>query len=106
MLVVSTEAQAPQKVSTQQPPATVTVASTNVFQQLLASSPRFNCTIQYTGSNTGYVFFGAIASAATPTSFQLSNRQSISCSNLDATVLTDAVNVSGTTGDTFLATQQ
>ena len=97
---------APQKVATQQPVATATVASTGSFQQLLASSPRFNCTIQYTGSNTGYVYFGPIANATTTNAIQLSNKQSVSCSNADGTVLTDAVNVSGTTGDTFLATQQ
>ena len=106
LLVGSIEAQSPQKVSTQQPPTAATVTTTNTFQQLLASSPRFNCTVEYTGSNTGYVFFGAIAGATTPTSFQLSNKQVISCSNYDGTVLTDAVNVSGTAGDTFVATQQ
>ncbi len=89
----------------------VTIATTGTFQQALAAGStlpagkRNSCTIQYTGNNIGYVFFGPTASATLATSFQLTNKQIITCP-VGGVVLNDAVQVTGTTNDTFVVAQQ
>jgi hypothetical protein len=105
ILMGSAAGAAPQKVASNVV-AGVTIAVTNTFQQALPSFPRFSCLIQYTGGNTGYVFFGPIGNATTANSIQLKAQQGVSCANVDDTVITDAVNVSGTATDTFVVYQQ
>ncbi len=94
---------APQRVATTT--SSGTVVATGTFIQLLPSASRNSCTVQYEGSGTGYVYFGLIGSATTPTSFQLVNKQSINC-NIYGLALTDAVNGTGNTGDIFVVTTQ
>lgn len=101
---LAADAQSPQRVSTTT--SAVTVAKAGVFQQALPSASRNSCTVQYNGLTIGYVFFGPIANATTPTAFQLtSTGQSINC-NVYGVVLTDAVNVTGAAGDIFVVTTQ
>lgn len=68
-----------------------------MFSSLLAASTsRKGCTIQNIGTTLGYIYFGANGSATTSNSFQLPVSGSISCNNVNGTVLQD--NVSGTCG--------
>lgn len=109
LALISSPALAQQRAQTvaQSPtPQGLTITTTNTFQQALASAARNSCLVQYLGSNTGFVFFGTTATASTPASFQLSKGQSISCSNPNTSVLTDAVQISGTSGDQFVVTAQ
>jgi hypothetical protein len=71
----------------------VAVAPTALaFSTLLTpSSTREGCVVQNIGSTLGYVFFGANGSASTPTSFQINTGATISCNNVNGTVLTDNV---------------
>lgn len=86
--------------------AKLTVSVTNTYQQALASSAtRKGCLIQNNGSNTGFVFFGA-APADTTTSFKLAPGQPISCSVGGLAVATDAVQITGTSGDVFVISSQ
>jgi hypothetical protein len=105
LLSFGARAQQTQPVSTTVA-AAVTISVTNTFQQALPSIRRFSCLIQYTGANTGYVFFGNAANATIATSIQLKAQQAVSCANVDATVITDAVQVTGTATDTFVVYQQ
>jgi hypothetical protein len=104
--ISGSSAQQPVPVAQNPPPASVTISVTNTFVQALPSQRRNGCAIQYTGSNTGYVYFGLITSASTADSIQLSAKQSVSCANTNSTTATDAVNVTGTSGDTFVVLQQ
>lgn len=85
------------------------IAVTNTFQSVFAESTntpgRLNCTVQNTGSNDMYVFFGPIASATIAKSVKLASGQSVTCS-IFGIVLKDQVSVTGTMGDTFYAAQQ
>ena len=90
--------------------ASGTIASTNVFQSVFASkigSPasqtRHNCAIQNNGSHTMYVFFGPIASATEPKSYQLAAGLLIYCSGPSGITLQDQVSITGTSGDAFTA---
>ena len=86
----------------------VTIASTNVFQAALAASAtRKGCTVQYLtgGGFFGYVFLGT-SPADTTTSFELANGQTLNCNVGGLGVATDAVNVTGTTGDVFIVSSQ
>lgn len=86
--------------------ASTTVATTNTFQSVWAANAlRAGCTLQNKGSATLYVFFGAIASALTTSSVQLTTGQAVSC-NAGGTVLRDQVSVTGTSGGAFFAAQQ
>lgn len=86
--------------------ASTIVATTNTFQSIwAANAARASCTIQNKGSATLYVFFGAIASALTTNSVQLTTGQAVSC-NAGGAVLRDQVSVTGTTGGAFYAAQQ
>lgn len=83
------------------------IAVTNTFQQALAANAnRRSCLLQNKGSNTMYVYFGAIGSATTPLGLELSNKASVSCASFSGIVATDAVNVTGTSGDLFVVTSQ
>lgn len=88
--------------------AAVTVTTGNTFQSALASSgTRKGCTLQYTGTTIGYVFFGATVSGTKPTSFQLTPGQTINCASPNGVVLTDNIAVtSATTSDTFVVNSQ
>lgn len=87
--------------------ASGTIAVTNTFQAALASSAsRRGCVLQNQGTHTMFVFFGAIGSATTGTSLQVAPGQTVSCSNAGGLVLTDAVNVTGTSGDAYVVDSQ
>lgn len=85
----------------------VTITTGNTFQQgLAASGTRKGCLVQYTGTGTGYVFFGATVGASKAASFQMAPGQAIGC-NVAGLVLTDNIAVtSATTSDTFVVTSQ
>lgn len=86
--------------------AKVTIAATNTFLQALAANPlRLGCLIQYTGTHVGYVFFGPTP-ADTTTSFQLTAGQSISCSTITGGVNNGPIQVTATSGDTFVVAEQ
>lgn len=86
-----------------------TIAITNIFQSVWAANTttrgRAGCTVQNTGTNTMYVYFGAIADATTAKSTKLSAGQSVRCNNSGIT-LQDQVSITGTSGETFYAAQQ
>lgn len=85
------------------------VAVTNTFQSIFAASTvvtgRVACTVQNTGTNAMYVFFGPIASATTATSVKLTAGQSVNC-NVGGVTLRDQVSITGTATETFYAAQQ
>lgn len=84
-----------------------TIAVTSTFQQVLAAATgRKSCLVQNTGSNTQYVYFGVIGSATLSNSFQVAPGQPISCATPNGVVLTDAVNITGTAGDAYVAASQ
>lgn len=83
-----------------------TIAVTNTFQSLMsANANRLNCTIQNTGTNAMYVFFGAAADATTATSAKLTAGQSAYCAVGD-TNYQGAVVITGTATETFYAVYQ
>lgn len=86
-----------------------TIAVTNTFQQIFAASTantgRSGCTIQNTGTNAMYVFFGATADATIGKSVKLVAGQATTCDNND-TVLKTAVQITGTATETYYASQQ
>lgn len=84
----------------------VTTQTVSAFQLALASASRNSCTIQYNGSGTGFVYFGALANATTVNAFRLTAGQSILCA-VSGVTLTDPVIVSSTaTGEQFVVTTQ
>jgi hypothetical protein len=93
--------------------ASGSIALTNAFQSVqAATSTRKGCTIQNTGVNTMWVYFGAIAGATKAQSFPLFPADAagqpggyVTCS-VGGVVLTDQVSITGTTADTFVATFQ
>lgn len=107
-------AQTPNPVTTQPKGVTTlnssgTIAVTNTFQSIWPKSTnvqgRLSCTVQNTGSNTMYVFFGPLADATAAKSVSLSAGQSVSCLN-GVVVLQDQVSITGVGGETFYAAQQ
>lgn len=83
-----------------------TVAVTNTFQALLsANTGRLECTIQNTGTNAMYVFFGATADATVATSAKLTAGQSAYCTVNNVNYL-GAVAITGTATETFYAVYQ
>lgn len=89
--------------------STITTGVGGAFQQVWAASTadrgRVGCTIQNTGTNAMYVYFGAIANATTAKAVKITTGQSVSC-NVGGIVLKDQVSISGTTTETFYAAQQ
>lgn len=90
--------------------ASTTIASSNVFQAVFTAPTQTNrgragCLIQNNGAAAMFVFFGTLASATTPTSIQLTTRETVSC-NLGGTALQDAISITGTAGQQFFAIQQ
>lgn len=85
------------------------IAVTNTFQSIWSASNvstgRVACTVQNTGTNPMYVFFGPIASATVATSIKLTATQSVNC-NIGGIVLRDQVSITGTATETFYAGQQ
>lgn len=83
-----------------------TITVTNTFQALFVSNAnRLGCTIQNTGTNSMYVFFGATADATTATSVKLVAGQSAYCGSQGLTY-TGAVAITGTATETFYAVLQ
>lgn len=85
------------------------ISVTNTFQTIWTQSTnsrgRLGCTIQNkSASNTMYVFFGAVASATTPTALNLAPGATIYCQN-GGLVQQDTVSITGTAGDRFYAGQ-
>ncbi len=84
--------------------ASSTIAVTNTFQQIYTSNNnRTGCTIQNTGTNPMYVFFGATGSATIATSVKLVAGQAVYCTSGDGIALTNAVQITGTATETFYA---
>ena len=86
-----------------------TIAVTNTFQSIWSQSTtqrgRAGCTIVNYGTNTMWVYFGAIANATKANSIQLAANQPVYC-QVFGTVLQDQVSITGTSGDAFFAAQQ
>lgn len=83
-----------------------TISVTNTFQAALASSStRKGCLLQNTGAHVQYIYFGTIGSATTSNAFQINPGQTISCT-AGTIVLTDAVDITGTSGDGYIVTSQ
>lgn len=86
-----------------------TIAVTNTFQSIwpanTTSRGRAGCTVQNNGTNSMYVYFGAIANATTTNSVKLAAGQSVQC-NVNGITLQDQVSITGTSGDAFYAAQQ
>lgn len=90
--------------------ASGTIATTGTFQSVIATAigsgrSRQGCLVQNIGSNTMFVFFGPIASATTPTGFQLTSGSSINCT-VGVSIASDQVSIAGTSGDRFVASWQ
>lgn len=94
-----------------------TIAVSNTFQSIqVAIVPsvgvRQGCTVQNTGSNDMWVYFGPIASATKNAGYRLTpvatgvQGGSIGCATAAGGVLQDQVSITGTMGDTFAATFQ
>lgn len=82
------------------------ISSTSVFQVAIASSTnRKGCQLQNTSGNTMYVYIGSPAAATTSGSIQLLTKQTYNCTN-GGIVLTDQINVTGTSGDTYTTVRQ
>ncbi len=86
-----------------------TIAVTNTFQQVFAASTsisgRVACTIQNTGTNPMYVFFGTTAAATIAKSVKLISGQAVTC-DYNNTVLKLAVQITGTATEAYYASQQ
>lgn len=82
--------------------ASGTIAATGVFQQLLPSNTnRTGCTIQNTGTNPMYVYFGTTATATTAKSVKLAAGQAAYCTSGDGIVVNMPVQITGTISETF-----
>lgn len=81
-----------------------TIAVTNTFQEIWPiRAGRTDCSIQNNSASAAmYVFIGPIASATLAKSVKLAAGQAMICS-IGGTVPTDAVNITGTSGDAFYA---
>lgn len=86
-----------------------TITVTNTFQSIWIADTnttgRTACTVQNNGTNTMWVFFGAIANATKGKSVVLAAGQSTFC-NSGNVVLKDQVSITGTLGDAFYAARQ
>lgn len=95
---------------TSNPVASGSVASSGTFQSVFAADTntrgRASCTIQNTGANTLYVFFGPIANATRAKSVQLTTGLPVYCATPNGGVIKDQVSVDGTTAGTFYAAVQ
>jgi len=74
-----------------------TLSNSSFSSVLSSNSTRNGCTIQNTGTDIEYVYFGILASATTSNSFQLSPGQTISCTSGEI-VLTDGIGMKGNSG--------
>lgn len=86
-----------------------TIGVTNTFQPIQpATAGRKGCLIQNpdTNSNNQWVFFGALGSATKPLSFLLVPGRPITCAVGGLAVATDQVSITGTAGDSFVASFQ
>lgn len=89
--------------------ASSTITVTNTFQSIWPADTnttgRTACTVQNNGTNTMWVFFGAIAGATKAKSVVLAAGQATFC-NSGNVVLKDQVSITGTSGDAFYAARQ
>lgn len=90
-----------------------TIATTNTFQNALpsANGGRYGCTIQNQGTHTMYVFAGAAGNATLAKSLQLSPNQTFNCGMYganwpSASVIQDAIQITGTSGDAYVVNAQ
>lgn len=91
-----------------------TIAVTNTFQPVFtaqtAVTGRTACTIQNTGTNPMYVYFGAtqssvLAEATIARSVKIIAGQAVTC-NADTIIIKNAVWITGTATETYYAAQQ
>lgn len=89
--------------------ASSSIAVTNTFQSVFDQSDvligRVGCTVQNTGTNSMYVFFGPIAGATIAKSVKIAAGQSVGC-NVGGVTLRDQISITGTATETFYAAQQ
>lgn len=84
-----------------------TISVTNNFQTIQGqTNNRLGCAIQNNGVNPMYVFLGPNAKATTARSIVLSPGQPMNCEVSGAVVVKDEINITGTSGDAFLANFQ
>lgn len=90
------------------------ISVTNIFQPVFVASisvtGRTSCTIQNTGTNPMYVYFGlnpssVLGEATIANSVKLIAGQAVSCS-IDNIVIKNAVWITGTATETYYAAQQ
>jgi hypothetical protein len=99
-LAGSAHAQPVQRLSTTQTGGTIAV--TNTYQQVLASSARNGCLIYNNGTHQMLVYFGLLANATLTNGFPVAAQNWISCSVGGVGALSDAVSITGTSGDAFV----
>lgn len=115
LLLISSIAQAQTSVITIPKPVTAvdnessSVVTTNTFQQIFPASTanvgRVACVVQNTGTNPMYVYFGATADATIAKSVKLVAGQACTC-DVNNIVIKTAVQITGTTTETYYAAQQ
>ena len=80
-----------------------TIAVTDVFQRIAVQNfDRLSCTVQNTGANPMWVFFGPKASATKAGSVVLAVGQSVTCGTNGA-MIADEINITGTATENFFA---
>lgn len=91
--------------SSVQPNGSGTIAVTNTFQQVFTSNgSRFACSIQNKGTNNMYAYWGPPERATVTNSVQIAAGSIAYCNN-GAIVFSDPVSITGTSGDTYYASQ-
>jgi hypothetical protein len=85
-------------------PSNGTIAVTNTFQSLIAqNSTRKACSYQNQGTHTMY--FSVAVSPTLANSFQVPAQWTFNCTNANV-VITDAISITGTSGDAFSGSWQ
>lgn len=83
-----------------------TIAVTDTFQRVVGQNfDRLSCTVQNTGANTMWVFFGPLASATKAGSVVLAVGQSVTCGTNGA-MIADEISITGTATENFFAAEQ
>lgn len=92
--------------------ASSTITVTNTFQTVFADPGstriRQGCLVQNKGANAMYVFFGLLADATLTKSYILDSTHglAINCATTGGGVAQDAIQITGTSGDSFAASQE
>lgn len=85
-----------------------TITATNTFQSIWAAASsntgRVDCIIQNNGAANMFIFFGPIASAATPSSLTLVPAGIFKCAN-SGVITKDQISITGTADQEFFAIQ-